>query len=55
MYRILIAEDDISIRTELNELLKNAGYETVFARSVYSMPQRANTVRPYINNSSNLR
>ena len=28
MYRILIAEDDISIRTEL---LKNAGYETVFA------------------------
>lgn len=30
MYRILIAEDDISIRTELNELLKNAGYETEY-------------------------
>lgn len=28
MSKILIAEDDKSIRTELNELLKNAGYET---------------------------
>lgn len=30
MYKILIAEDDISIRTELHELLKNAGYETEY-------------------------
>ena len=28
MSKILIAEDDISIRNELDELLKNAGYET---------------------------
>ncbi len=28
MAKILIAEDDVSIRTELDELLKNAGYET---------------------------
>jgi len=28
MSKILIAEDDKSIRTELNELLKNAGYDT---------------------------
>ncbi len=28
MSKILIAEDDKSIRTELNELLKNAGYQT---------------------------
>lgn len=29
MSRIMIVEDDIAIRTELNELLKNSGYETV--------------------------
>lgn len=30
MSKILIAEDDVSIRTELIELLKNAGYETEY-------------------------
>lgn len=32
MSKILIAEDDESIRTELIELLKNAGYETEYIR-----------------------